>query len=82
MSIPMAGEAMRLSRRRMIEDMTIREIAAIRRSAAKSHEGYIHTLKKFEWWDWWIGDAVIIISKTSSSKQYPLDRPCARRRSL
>jgi hypothetical protein len=42
MSIPMAGEAMRLLRQRMIEDMTIREIAAIRRSAAKSHEGYIH----------------------------------------
>lgn len=44
----MTGEAMCLSRRRMIEDMTIREIAAMRRIAAKSHEGYIHTLKKFE----------------------------------
>ena len=44
----MTGEAMRLLRRRMIEDMTIREIAAIRRIAAKSHEGYIHTLKKDE----------------------------------
>ena len=47
-SIPMTGEAMRLLRRRMIEDMTIREIAAIRRIAAKSREGYIHTLKKYE----------------------------------
>jgi len=33
---------MRLLRRRMIEDMTIRKIAA------KPHEGYIHTVKKFE----------------------------------
>jgi hypothetical protein len=47
-SIPKTDEAMCLLRRRMIEDMTIREIAAIRRIAAKSHEGYIHTLKKFE----------------------------------
>ena len=44
----MTGEAMRLLRRRMIEDMTIREIAAIRRIVAKSREGYIHTLKKYE----------------------------------
>jgi hypothetical protein len=42
----MTGEAMRLLRRRI--DRTIREIAAIRRIAAKSHEGYIHTLKKYE----------------------------------
>ena len=44
----MTSEAMRLLRRRMIEDMTIRKIAAIRRIAAKRHEGYIHTVKKFE----------------------------------
>jgi hypothetical protein len=44
----MNGEAMHLLRRRMIEDMTIRKIAAIRRIAAKPHEGYIHTVKKFE----------------------------------
>jgi hypothetical protein len=44
----MISEAMRLLRRRMIEAMTIRERRAIRRIAAKSHEGYIHTLKKFE----------------------------------
>ena len=44
----MTGEAMRLLRRRMIKDMTIRKTAAIRRIAAKPHEGYIHTVKKFE----------------------------------
>jgi hypothetical protein len=44
----MTGEAMRLLRRRMIEDITIRKIPAIRRIAAKPHEGYTHTVKKFE----------------------------------
>jgi hypothetical protein len=31
--------------------MTIRKIAAIRRIAAKTHEGYIHTVNEFELWD-------------------------------
>ena len=41
----MTDEAVSPLRRRMIEDMTIREIAVIRRIAAKPHEGYIQTLK-------------------------------------
>ena len=44
----MTDQAMSPLRRRMIEDVTIGKIAAIRRIAAKPHEGYIHTVKKFE----------------------------------
>ena len=40
-----------LLRRRRIEDMTIRKIAAVRRIAAETHEGYIHTVNEFELWD-------------------------------
>ena len=31
--------------------MTIRKIAAVRRIAAETHEGYIHTVNEFELWD-------------------------------